>query len=356
MSVLIDLAESRLVPDRLVRVGIRRLVGMRLRQEHEGDPQAREERYQRLLGELADSRIALETEAANAQHYEVPADFFRLVLGRHLKYSCAHWDGGAADLDAAEEAMLALYAERAGLADGQQVLDLGCGWGSFTLWAAGRYPNSRFTAVSNSTGQRRHIEWQAKSRELDNVTVMTADVNNLQLDGPFDRVVSVEMFEHVRNYALLLNRISGWLADDGKLFVHIFCHRNLLYPFEVAGDEDWMARHFFTGGLMPAADTLLFFQDDLRLERRWSVSGSNYQKTARAWLDRLDSNRDAVSEVLARTYGEGEAARWQQRWRMFFMACEELFGYRGGREWLVCHYRFGKRSAPVTEAGTRIEQ
>ncbi|MEQ8484325.1 MAG: cyclopropane-fatty-acyl-phospholipid synthase family protein [Pseudomonadales bacterium] len=343
MSRLIDLAETSLVPDTLIRAGIRRLVGMRLAEERSGDPQAREERGQRLLRELASSRIALDTDQANAQHYEVPASFFRLVLGRHLKYSCAYWGEGIDDLDAAEAAMLALYAERAELADGQRVLDLGCGWGSLTLWAAQRYPASTFTAVSNSSSQRRLIEWQARSRGLTNVQVITADINDLTLDGGFDRVVSVEMFEHVRNYALLLNRISGWLADGGKLFVHIFCHRHLLYPFETRGDADWMARHFFTGGLMPAADTLLFFQDDVRIERRWSESGTHYQKTARAWLDNLDQRRDQVADALTEAYGDADVQRWVQRWRMFFMACEEQFGYADGTEWLVCHYRFGKR-------------
>jgi cyclopropane-fatty-acyl-phospholipid synthase len=344
VSLLIDLAETRLVPDALIRAGIRRLVSKRLSEERAADPQGREERSQRLLRELADSRIALETDAANDQHYEVPSSFFRLVLGRHLKYSCAYWGKGVAHLDAAEAAMLDLYAERADLADGQNVLDLGCGWGSFTLWAAERFPASRFTAVSNSVGQRRYIERQARSRGLDNVQVITADINELSLPGGYDRIVSVEMFEHVRNYALLLNRIAGWLADDGKLFVHIFCHRNLLYPFEAEGDDNWMARHFFTGGLMPAADTLLYFQDDLRIERRWSLSGTHYQKTARAWLDNLDRRREAVAEALTDAYGERDAGRWLQRWRMFFMACEEQFGYGHGTEWLVCHYRFGKRS------------
>jgi cyclopropane-fatty-acyl-phospholipid synthase len=343
MNALTDLAETGLVPDALVRAGIRRLVSQRLQQEHDGGPSVRDERAARLLRELSASQIALETDAANEQHYEVPAEFFRLVLGRHLKYSCADWDSGAADLDAAESAMLSRYATRAGLADGQRVLDLGCGWGSLTLWAAERYPSSQITAVSNSSGQRRHIEWLARKRGLNNVTVITADVNDLELDGGFDRIVSVEMFEHVRNYALLLNRISGWLNDDGKLFVHIFCHRNLLYPFEDDGPGDWMARNFFSGGLMPAADTLLFFQDDLRIERRWTLSGNNYARTARAWLENLDRHREDVAHVFGNAYGEAQARRWRQRWRMFFMACEELFGYRDGTEWLVCHYLFGKR-------------
>ena len=224
-----------------------------------------------------------------------------------------------------------------------KILDLGCGWGSFTLWAADRFPGSRFTAVSNSNGQRAYIESQAAARGLKNVEVITADVNDLRLPGIYDRIVSIEMFEHMRNYALLLNRIAGWLASDGKLFVHIFCHRHLLYPYETEGDGNWMGRYFFTSGLMPAADTLLFFQDDLRCERRWSVSGVNYEKTARAWLDNLDANESRVVQALEGTYGAAEVARWVQRWRMFFMACEELFAYRGGEEWLVCHYRFAPR-------------
>jgi cyclopropane-fatty-acyl-phospholipid synthase len=343
MSALIDLAESGRVPDTFLRAGIRRLVAMRLQEESDTDPQLRDDNCRRLLAQLSSSRIALATDEANAQHYEVPAAFFRLVLGRHLKYSCGYWDDGAHTLDDAERAMLALYAERAELSDGQRVLDLGCGWGSFTLWAAQRYPDSAFTAVSNSAGQRIFIEEQARIRGLTNVRVLTADVNQLEFEERFDRVVSVEMFEHVRNYALLLQRIAGWLNDDGRLFVHIFCHRNLLYPFEAEGDANWMARYFFTGGLMPAADTLLFFQDDLRVRARWSVSGANYRKTARAWLDNLDRQRGAVVEALEPAYGAADVQRWVQRWRMFFMACEELFGYRGGAEWLVCHYLFDKR-------------
>ncbi len=343
MSVLVELAEAARFPDPLLRLGIRHLVKQRLKEERLDDPEAQSERYQRLVLELRGSRIALDTDLANQQHYEVPAGFYSAVLGRHLKYSGCYWEKGAQDLDTAEDHMLGLYAERAQLVDGQDVLDLGCGWGSFTLWAAERFPASSFTAVSNSASQRVFIEAQAERRGLTNVQVVTADVNDLALDQQFDRVVSVEMFEHVRNYALLLNRISGWLKDEGKLFVHIFCHRNLMYPFETEGEGNWMARHFFTSGLMPSADTLLYFQDDLHIERRWNVSGTNYQRTARAWLDNLDARRDEAGAALQGVYEQGEVPLWIQRWRMFFMACEELFGYRRGREWLVCHYLFGKR-------------
>jgi len=345
MSVLIDLAEAGRFPDALIKLGIRHLVAERLKQEHADDVELQSDRYQALIDGLRSSRIALDTERANQQHYELPARFFQAVLGRHLKYSSGYWERGAADLDTAEAHMLELYVDRAGIRDGQQVLDLGCGWGSFTLWAAARFPASRFTAVSNSASQREFIEQAASDRGLGNISVVTADVNELQFDNRFDRVISVEMFEHVRNYALLLNRIAGWLAPDGKLFVHIFCHQNLLYPFETAGAGNWMGRHFFTGGLMPAADTLLHFQDDLRIERRWCLSGRNYEKTAAAWLENMDANGTAVAAAMEAAYGPTQAARWTQRWRMFFMACEQMFGYRSGQEWLVCHYLFGKRDA-----------
>ncbi len=343
MTLMIDLAERGRLPDTLVRLGIRWLCGQRLREESRNDVQHQGARYSALLEELRSSRIALDTDLANEQHYEVPAEFFELALGARLKYSSAFWGMGARSLDQAEEAMLELYAERANLADGQAILDLGCGWGSFTLWAAEHYPNAKITAVSNSAGQREHILRQADLRGLTNVQVVTGDVNTLDLAGGFDRVVSIEMFEHMRNYALLMNRIERWLNPDGKLFVHIFCHRNLLYPFESDGDGNWMGRYFFTSGLMPAADTLLHFQDDLRVESRWQMSGVHYSRTARAWLENMDRNAQAVADVFSAVHGAEQGPVWVQRWRMFFMACEELFGFRRGQEWLVCHYRFGKR-------------
>lgn len=339
---LIDLAERGLLPDALVRTGIRRLCAQRLRDEHAGDIERADARTRMLLLQLRESAIAIETEAANAQHYEVPSRFFELCLGKRLKYSSCHYPRGTESLDEAEEAMLSLYAERGELADGQHILELGCGWGSLTLWMAERYPNATITGVSNSGGQRRHILAQARARGLRNVEILTHDVNTLALDGRYDRVVSIEMFEHVRNHAVLLERIAGWLEDDGKLFVHIFCHRTLLYPFEDEGRDDWMARHFFTGGLMPAADTLLHLQRDLRLEQRWLLSGTHYARTANHWLQNQDARAEEVLEVLRGAYGAEEARRWAQRWRIFWMSCAELFGYRNGNEWGVAHYRFGK--------------
>lgn len=338
---LLGLAERGLVPDALLRAGIRRLCAQRLADERHGGLDAQARRQQILIDGLRASPLAIHTDAANAQHYEVPAEFFRLCLGKRLKYSGCHYPAGTEALDAAEEHMLALYGERAELANGQAILELGCGWGSLTLWMAERYPQSHITAVSNSRSQRAHIESQCAARGLANVRVITCDVNTLELQAAaYDRCVSVEMFEHMRNYETLLSRIASWLRPGGKLFVHIFAHQTLLYPFETAGEDNWMGRHFFTGGVMPAADTLLWFQRDLQLEERWKVDGTHYQRTADHWLANQDQNRAAVMRVLEDAYGKELAPMWFQRWRMFWMACAELFGYAGGQEWGVMHYRF----------------
>jgi len=341
---LIEACERGLVPDALTRRGIRGLCAERLRQEHAGDLAAADAVFRRRLAQLRESPLAIETEAANRQHYEVPTAFFQRCLGRRLKYSSCYYATGKETLDEAEDAMLALYGERAGLADGQAILELGCGWGSLTLWMAERFPQARIVGVSNSASQREHILAQCRERGLSNVAILTRDVNTLELDARFDRVVSVEMFEHVRNYRLLFGRIAGWLEDDGSLFAHVFCHRYLMYPFEDEGKGDWMARHFFTGGLMPAADTFLHFQDDLVLRERWLLPGTHYQRTANHWLTNQDAHGKEVLRILEGVYGSRPQARiWSQRWRMFWMACAELFGYRDGSEWLVAHYRFDRR-------------
>ena len=340
---LIDLCERGLVPDALTRLGIRRLCAQRLREEGAHDLVRADARFRELLDELRRSPIAIETAAANEQHYEVPARFFELCLGKRLKYSSAYYPTGQESLDEAEEAMLALYGERAELADGQQILELGCGWGSLTLWMAARYPNARITGVSNSGSQREHILAQAAARGLGNVEILTRDVVQLELpEENYDRVVSIEMFEHMRNYRHLLANVARWLRPDGKLFVHIFAHRHLMYPFLTEGDDNWMGKYFFTGGLMPSADTLLHFQQDLSIEDRWLLPGTHYQRTANHWLENQDRNEREVLEVLAAAYGSEDARRWSQRWRMFWMACAELFGYEDGRQWLVAHYRFRK--------------
>jgi cyclopropane-fatty-acyl-phospholipid synthase len=339
---LISLCEQGLVPDALIRFGVRRLCAQRLREEHADDAVAAWRKFQQRLDELRLSPLAIHTDAANKQHYELPPRFFELCLGARLKYSSCYFSRGDESLDQAEAAMLSLYGERAQLADSQDILELGCGWGSLTLWMAEHFPQSRITAVSNSRPQRDFIEAHCRAAGIANVHVITCDVNQLDLPAArFDRVVSIEMFEHMRNYEHLLRNIAAWLQPGGKLFVHLFCHRELLYPFETQGDDNWMGRHFFTGGLMPSADTLLWFQQDLHIEQQWRLSGTHYQKTANAWLANHDAHRGEVLDVLRDTYGD-MAPIWHQRWRMFWMACAELFGFRDGDEWLVSHYRFSK--------------
>ncbi|OZG75319.1 SAM-dependent methyltransferase [Hahella sp. CCB-MM4] len=344
---MIQWAERGWVPDSLIRFGIRRLCQERLRDESKAVRNSGGVSFQKRLDNLRASPIAIETQAANQQHYEVPAAFYQLVLGDYLKYSSCYWSEDVTCLTDAERAMLRLYCERAELEDGQSILELGCGWGSLSLWMAEQYPGASITAVSNSHSQRQFIEEQARQRQIDNLRVITCDVNQLTLDQRFDRVVSVEMFEHVRNYRELFEHISGWLKDDGKLFVHIFCHRQLLYPFETEGEKNWMGRYFFTGGQMPSADTFRHFQEHVHLEKQWYLPGTHYQKTAEAWLENMDNNRLEVLKVFTDTYGSEQAEMWVQRWRMFFMACAELFGYKEGREWMVCHYLFNRQNASV---------
>jgi cyclopropane-fatty-acyl-phospholipid synthase len=331
-----------LVPDWLCRQGIRRLLEHRLRTENQGSGEANRRRLRRLVKELKSSPLAIHPRAANEQHYEVPASFYSLVLGKRFKYSSCLWPEGTTTLDDAEEAMLDLSCKRAELEDGQSVLELGCGWGSLTLWMAERYPQCTILAMSNSSSQREFIMERARARQLSNLEVVTCDINDFQTDRRFDRVVCIEMFEHVRNYQILLNRIAGWLKPKGKLFTHIFCHRRFAYLFETEGADNWMGRHFFTGGIMPSDDLLLHFQDDLSLDERWRINGKNYARTARAWLDNMDRHSGPLTEVLGEIYGRQHITRWRVRWRLFFMACEELFGYRNGDEWQVSHYRFKK--------------
>lgn len=338
----IQFAEKGLLPDFLIRYGIRRLCKQRLRDEMAFDVDQYSARKNTLIQQLRESPIAIETDAANRQHYEVPAEFYLNSLGKNLKYSGCFWPEGVNDLDSAEDNMLALYAKRGEFEDGQHILELGCGWGSITLYLASRFPNSKITGVSNSNSQREYIMRQAKARGLSNVNIITCDVNELSLDDSFDRVISIEMFEHVRNYQFLLNKVSHWVKEDGKLFIHVFCHKDVAYPFEVEGEDNWMGRYFFTGGLMPSTDTLLHFQDQFSIERQWLVNGQHYEKTANAWLENADKNKQHIMPVFEKTYGK-DAEIWFQRWRIFFMSCAELFGYKQGNEWMVAHYLFAKK-------------
>jgi len=337
VSVLIDAVERGRVPDRLVRAGIRRLLARRLRREGRGGVEARAARLMALVGIMCRSPVAVAADSANEQHYEVPADFFEILLGPRLKYSACLWHDGVHTLADAEAAMLELTCERADLADGQQVLELGCGWGSLTLWMAEHFPASRITALSNSASQAAFIRRRAEERGIRNVEVVTADVAAFDPGARFDRIVSVEMFEHMRNWETLFGRVAGWLEPGGRFFMHVFCHRELAYFFETEGAGNWMGRHFFTGGLMPADALPLYFQRDLSVEAHWRVGGRHYARTCRAWLRRLDEARERAAAVLG---GRREVGRW----RLFLMACEELFAWNGGDEWFVAHYRFVRRS------------
>ena len=325
--------EATPLPDRMTRAGINYLVGTRLRSlAGQADASAQ------FAHDMRAFAIAEHTDAANAQHYELPPRFFELTLGTRRKYSCCLYSTGNETLDQAEEIALAETLAHADLADGQRILELGCGWGSLSLFMAERLPGATIVAVSNSAPQRRHIEGEAQARGLTNLTVITADMNEFVPEGRFDRVVSVEMFEHMANWQALLARVRGWLVPDGRLFVHVFTHRNQPYRFDTADRTDWIAKHFFTGGIMPSHGLIAQFPELFKVEADWRWSGTHYARTARDWLARFDAHRAEIDVVLGEVYGK-DATLWRRRWRLFYLATEGLFGHTGGHEWGVSHYR-----------------
>ncbi len=343
MSLAIQLAEAGKLPDVLVRKGIRQLVDKRLQEIKADNCETGMADLTTFIKAMNAANIAQVPELANAQHYEVPAEFFHLCLGAQRKYSSCFWMQDTQNLDEAEVLALIQTCDHADIQDGQHILELGCGWGSLSLWMAERYPKSTITGVSNSNSQREYITAAAKARGLSNLTIITADMNNFEAPSTYDRIVSVEMFEHMRNWQVLYGKVASWLKPKGKFFKHIFAHRNTPYLFEVQADDDWMSQFFFSGGMMPSDDLPLHFQDNLKLTQRWRWDGSHYEKTANAWLKNMDENAKQITPILAATYGKNNIEMWRNRWRMFYMACAELFGYNHGQEWWVTHYLFEKR-------------
>ena len=344
MSIIDSILAKDILPDFLIRYGIRQRLKETLSPFEKLDSEGRQKILIEHIKDLKKSPIAIATDEANEQHYELPTLFFRRCLGPNMKYSSGYWDSGVTDIKISEERMLDLTCERADLKDGQRILELGCGWGSLTLWMGKEFPNSKITAVSNSRTQKEYIDTQAKERGLTNIEIKTVNMIDYQGEGAeeFDRVVSVEMFEHMKNYQLLLERVSSWLKPGGALFVHIFTHREYAYHYEAKNEDDWMARFFFTGGQMPSDDLLLYFQDYLKIEDHWQVSGQHYEKTSNAWLALMDEHADELKPLIAETYGKEEATKWWVWWRCFYMACAELWGFKNGEEWIVSHYRFRK--------------
>jgi len=341
----IELVERGWIPDGLTRNAIRRLCTKRLNSLDVGNAQDQVDQQQAFFTSAKQGPIALVPEKANEQHYEVPAEFYEKVLGPHRKYSCCYWPEGVTTLDEAEAAALRETCTHAEIKDGMQILELGCGWGALSLWILEKYPHCQLTAVSNSHSQRTFIEAQALEQGVsDRLSVITADMNDFTASQKFDRVVSVEMFEHMRNYEILLSRIADWLNVDGKLFVHIFCHCKFVYPFNDQGADDWMARYFFSGGIMPCDELFAHFTDHMSVEKQWRWNGQHYQRTSEAWLANLDQQRVQLLPILGATYGEQQAKRWLMRWRLFFLAVAELFGYENGEQWYVSHYLLERSS------------
>lgn len=333
-------AEQGRLPDALIRFGIRQLCRQRLQDQCTFEVEKEQVMNQALWQHSQTTTIVASPELANEQHYELPAAFFQMVLDDQLKYSCGHFQHPTDDLNAAESAMLALSVQRAEVADGMNLLDLGCGWGALTIYLAQQFPRAHITAVSNSRPQRLFIKQRLQSLQLTNVEVITADINEFEPRRQFDRILSIGLLEHLRNHRWLFARLATWLTPTGPFFVYIFTHRSSSYFFETEGEDNWMGRCFFTGGMILSNHWLLYHQRHLHIERHWLVNGQHYQRTANAWLGNLDRHRAAIEALFQQHYPHGEAATWCQRWRIFFMACAELFGYQRGQQWMVSHYLF----------------
>ena len=332
---LLTIAELGLIPDVFIKTAVRFITKKRLNES------GIHENKLNVIKSISEGGIAEKTDDANEQHYEVPPEFFKYALGKNLKYSCSFFDK-TDSLDEAEKSMIELYIERADIQEGHDILDLGCGWGSFSLYVAEKYPSVSITAVSNSKDQIAFIQNEAKRRGLFNIKASKMDVNNLDLDNKFDRIVSIEMFEHLRNYKLILNSLNSLLKPDGRLFVHIFCHKELTYFYEIKNSYDWMTKYFFEGGIMPSQDIFKYFDDELEVINQWDVNGNHYAQTCKAWLNNHYKNKDKILDIFDKHYDKPKI--WFNRWRIFFLSCEAFFAINNGREYFVSHYLFKKRN------------
>ncbi|KMT17897.1 hypothetical protein BVRB_2g034270 [Beta vulgaris subsp. vulgaris] len=342
-KLMLGALERNLLPDAIIRKLTRLLLASRLRSSYKSSSQLQLSHLIHFVHSLKEMPIAIQTDTAKSQHYELPTSFFKLVLGKHLKYSCCYFSDKQTNLDDAEKVMLDLYCERSGIEDGHTVLDVGCGWGSLSLYIAQKYSNCKVTGICNSTTQKAHIEDRCRELQLKNVEIIVADISTFEMEGSYDRILSIEMFEHMKNYRDLLKKISNWMKPDGLLFVHYFCHKTFAYHFEDVNDDDWITRYFFTGGTMPAANLLLYFQDDVSIVNHWLVNGKHYAQTSEEWLKRMDRNIAYIRPIMEMTYGKDSAVKWTVYWRTFFIAVAELFGYNNGEEWMVAHFLFKKK-------------
>lgn len=340
------------IPDCVLRAAMRRLNAKTLGYYESLPVEDWQQRFMCLIGELRKSSVAVNTAQANQQHYEWPSAFFQHVLGNRLKYSSCFWDETTETLDQAEEKMLAITVNRAGIKNGQRLLDLGCGWGSLSLYIAEKLPDCKITALSNSKTQKQYIDDTSLAAGFSNITVKTMDINDIatfQPKEPFDCIISIEMFEHIRNYEVLLHELNRLLVDHGSLFVHIFTHKEFCYLFENESDDDWIGRYFFTGGIMPSDHLLLNFSKDFHIEQHWRVNGMHYYRTCNEWLKKMDQSHEKIFRMFVQSFGAKEGKKFFHYWRVFFMACAELFGYKSGNEWMVSHYLFKKNHTNLQE-------
>uniref|UniRef100_A0A7N0REZ4 Coclaurine N-methyltransferase n=1 Tax=Kalanchoe fedtschenkoi TaxID=63787 RepID=A0A7N0REZ4_KALFE len=343
VRMMLTSLERNLLPDAVVRRLTRLLLASRLRSGYRSSAELQVSDLLQFVKSLSEMPIAIKTDEPKVQHYELPTSFFKLVLGKHLKYSCCYFEDKSSTLDDAEKAMLEIYCERAQLKDGHSVLDVGCGWGSLSLYIAQKYSNCRVTGICNSSTQKAHIEERCRDLQLENVEIIVADISSFDMEASYDRIFSIEMFEHMKNYKELLKKISNWMKQDSLLFVHYFCHKAFAYHFEDLNDDDWITRYFFTGGTMPSANLLLYFQEDVSIVDHWLVNGRHYAQTSEEWLKKMDQNLASVKPIMVSTYGKDESVKWTVYWRTFFISVAELFGYNNGEEWMVAHFLFKKK-------------